>query len=44
MIKNSSILSDERNVDVFTGIDIWSRGCLGGFDTFKSLGKKIFCK
>eukprot|EP01080_Neovahlkampfia_damariscottae_P005175 gene5175-8781_t len=38
IIKNSSILAEkDRNIDIFTGIDIWARGCLGKFETYKSL-------
>jgi hypothetical protein len=37
MIEKSSILAGDRRQDVFTGIDIFGRGCVGGFNTYQSL-------
>jgi hypothetical protein len=37
MIEKSSLLAGKRNQDVFTGIDIFGRGCIGGFNTHQSL-------
>jgi hypothetical protein len=38
-LKNSFENSKERNYDVFVGIDVWKRGCVGGFETYQSFEK-----
>lgn len=37
MIEKSIQIASNRNYDVYVGIDVFSRGCLGGFDSYKSI-------